>query len=176
LRSGSSQSRCRVSTSLRTLFSAWQDPATRAIHPVARLDLRDERPRFELRYITGVHEARAAGFVPVARMGRIEASYFTDDLRAFPLTGNRSMPPSRGDYPQHLERLGLPGNAAPIQILARSEGRRATDNLEFFAMPERDDVAGRWVYHAFVRGVRHVPGADGATADLGPGEPVAVVL
>lgn len=164
-----------MSGSSPTLFIAWQNPATRAIHPVARLDLRDQSPRFELRYIGGVDEAMAAGFVPFARMGRIDASYYTDDLRSFPLTANRLMPPSRIDFPQHLERLGLPGTAEPLQILARSEGRRATDNLEFFAMPERDDAADRWVYHAFVRGVRHVSGAEAAIAALRRGEQLLVV-
>lgn len=164
-----------MSTPTRTLFIAWQDPATRAIHPIARMDLRDQAPRFELRYITGIHLAVAAGFVPFARMSRLDASYFTDDLRSFPLTANRLMPPSRSDFSQHLERLGLPGSAEPIQILARSEGRRATDNLEFFAMPERDDVTGRWVYRAFVRGVRHVPGADAAIAALRPGQRLTIL-
>lgn len=164
-----------MTTPSRVLFVAWQDPQTRAIHPVARLVVRKAEDRYELSYIAGVHDAIDAGFVPFARMQNLDRCYFAEDLRAFPLTANRLMPASRPDFHEHLERLDLSGSAEPIQILARSEGRRATDNLEFFGMPDHDRARAVWIYHAFLRGVRYVDGAEGAIASLGVGDALEIV-
>lgn len=150
----------------RVLFVAWQDPHGRGIYPVARLAVRERSPQYEFGYIRGVEDAQRVGFLQFARMKKLDALYFADEL--FPLFTNRLMPSTRRDYPDYLRRLGLMGDSAPIVVLARSEGRKATDNLELFAPPERDN--GRWVYHAFARGVRHLPCAERRLESLSEGD------
>lgn len=164
-----------MTPSFRTLFIAWQDPNTRAIHPVARVAARDSGRGFEVSYIAGVRDAIRAGFRPFAHMGRFERRYTIADLRSFPLTSNRLMPESRPDFPKHLERLGLARGAEPLQILARSEGRRATDNLEFFAEPESALPDGPWVYRAWVRGVRYVDRSEDVIRSLEEGHELTIV-
>jgi len=161
-----------MNTSARVLFVAWYSHTNRAIYPVARLVVRTEQPRYEFSYVHGVHDALAHGFMLFARMGSLERAYLSEEL--FPLLGNRVMSSSRPDFPEYVEQLGLAGIPEPALLLARSEGRKMTDNLEVFAPPEFDAVAGRWVYSAFVRGVRHLEGAEQAVAGLHPGELLSV--
>ncbi|MDN5751986.1 MAG: hypothetical protein L0H15_01730 [Nitrosospira sp.] len=64
--------------------------------------------------------------------------------------------PRRGDYAEYVERLALdPNHVDPLDILAISEGRRQTDNLEVFPQiqPRRD---GSFVCRFFLHGWRHV--------------------
>jgi len=160
-------------TALRAVFVAWQCQASRAIYPVARLVVRDAAPRYEFVYVHGVRDALLQGFEPFAGMRKLDQVYLADEL--FPLFGNRVMPSSRPDFPDYVERLGLHGQPEPVLVLARSEGRKVTDNLEVFAPPEFDAASGRWVYVAFARGVRHVPGAEDAAATLRAGDQLSVV-
>lgn len=159
----------------RVLFIAWQDPRTRAVHPVARL-LAAGTDRFEFTYIRGVDEAMRHGFMPFPRMNRLDQTYYAGSLRDYPLVANRMMPTRRPDFADHIARLGLGGNAEPVQILGRSEGRKATDNLEVFAAPVHDAARACWVYHAFARGIRYLDGADEAIACLRSGDPLAIEI
>lgn len=78
------------------------------------------------------------------------------------------MRPTRADFPQFIEQLGLGAeDAEPFTVLARSGGRRATDRLEVFAPPQ---LRGRNVEGLLLaRGVRHVTGAEDAIAKLSSG-------
>ncbi|HEX5051458.1 MAG TPA: HIRAN domain-containing protein [Planctomycetota bacterium] len=152
----------------RVLFVAWQCRANRAIYPVARLVVRDDVPRYEFAYVHGVRDALQHGFIPFAGMRALDRVYLSESL--FPLFGNRVMASSRPDFRDYIARLGLEGSPGPALLLARSEGRKVTDNLEVFAPPEFDSVAECWIYSAFVRGIRHTPGAEAAVATLLPGD------
>lgn len=160
-------------TAPRAVFVAWQCPANRAIYPVARLVVRDEAPRYEFVYVHGVRDARQKGFEPFAGMRQLDQIYLADDL--FPLFSNRVMAPSRPDFPDYIERLGLQGQPEPVLVLARSEGRKVTDNLEVFAPPEFHAASGRWMYVAFARGVRHVLGAEDVASTLRAGDMLSIV-
>lgn len=156
----------------RVLFVAWQSQATRLIYPVARLLVGTEAPRYEFTYVRGVEDACEQGFLPFVGMKNLHAVYRLDELP--PLFTNRLIPRSRADFAEHLERLGLDPAAEPIAILARSEGRKVTDNLEAFAAPEFDAIHNAWIYYGFARGVRHVPGAEEAIASLKPGDELVI--
>lgn len=54
-----------------------------------------------------------------------------------PVFANRVMPRSRPDYPEYMSWLGLPLGAGPLDILARSGGRKVTDNYEVFPHPDK---------------------------------------
>lgn len=150
------------------LFVNWQDDGSRRIFPVGRL-VTLAGGGYEFGYIAAAREAQSLGFAPFVAFPALEEVYRAPELPAF--FKNRVVQPGRPDYPQHLEELGLqPATATPIDILARSGGRRVTDPLEVFAelVPARDE--DRFETHFFVRGIRHYPGAEDAVTQLQPGD------
>jgi hypothetical protein len=156
----------------RVLFVVWCSPTNRFMYPIARLLVQAVPPRYEFAYVQGLSDAEEHGYpsFPIAeRVDRVERF---DDLP--PLFTTRLMPRSRPDYRSYIERLGLEGNPEPTVILARSEGRKVTDNLEICAAPEFDAMAHSWVYYGFVRAVRHVEGAEQAIASLVPREDLLI--
>lgn len=156
----------------KVLFVAWRSPRTRGIYPVARLLLRDEEPAWELCYIDGARQAALVGFAPFIEFDDLHSLYVSREL--FPLFKNRLMPDSRPDYDDYLVRLGFGGeHAAPVPILARSAGRRLTDKIEVFGLPSFDPVRSVFTYLFFLRGVRHVEGAEELIAGVREGEKLA---
>jgi len=149
------------------LFVAWRSERTSTIHPVGRL-LRCERrpgPFWEYAYVQGVHDAEADGFAPFPEFSRIDSVY--GSLNLFPLFQNRTMPASRPDYADHVGRVGLPVHASePLLILSRTGGRRPTDKIEVFGLPAFDARTDAFVYRFFLRGVRHLVGAEERIARL----------
>ena len=131
---------------------------------------------FRFVYTRGALTARSASsFVPLAAFPELFKAYESD--RLFPLFSNRLLPSSRPEFPQFLRWLGL-GDAppAPLAILARSGGGRATDNLEVFPCPE---PAKDGVYEArfFLRGLAHMaPVAVERANRLAAGERLCMLL
>ncbi|WP_333196263.1 HIRAN domain-containing protein [Microcoleus sp. S28C3] len=69
---------------------------------------------------------------------------------------NRVMPRSRPDYPEFVQWLNIPQHEDdPIALLARSGGKRVTDNFEVFPCPEPDEN-GRYRIHFFAHALRHL--------------------
>jgi hypothetical protein len=67
------------------------------------------------------------------------------------------LPSSRPEYRNYLGWLGVAEvEPDPITILARSGGRKATDALELFPLPERNEE-GEYSFHFLVHGINHVP-------------------
>ncbi len=159
----------------QVLFVGWQSPENRAIYPIARLAVRAEGPRYEFSYVRGVHDACKHGFVPFREFPDLVRLYLLERLP--PLFTNRLMSGSRPDFKKHIARLGLSeftGRISPEQILARSEGRKATDHLEITAPPEFEPATRSWIYHGFVRGLRHVAGAEEALRTVHAGDPLQI--
>src|SRR5206468_3136724 len=74
----------------------------------------------------------------------------------FPLFENRLMPRSRPDFDEYVQRLDLdPAKSDDLEILARSGGRRITDSLEMFPVPDLER-AGCYVTYFLVHGVRYL--------------------
>jgi hypothetical protein len=147
------------------LFVNWQDEGSRRIFPVGRLvNLKSDG--YEFAYIAAAREAQQFGFAPFQAFPDLEQVYRANELPAF--FNNRLLQPKRPDYPQYLQELGLESaTATPVEILARSGGRRVTDPLEVFA--EFVPAGDRFEAHFFVRGIRYHAGAEEAVAELHPG-------
>jgi hypothetical protein len=137
---------------MSTAYLAWRAPALRTWYPIGRL--RSENGHFEFVYTEGARKARTeAGFEALASFPEFEALYQSSEL--FPLFANRLLPKSRGEYRQFVEWMSAgPDEADPVALLARSGGRRATDALELFQAPERDD-SGQLRLRFFVHGIQH---------------------
>jgi uncharacterized protein YegP (UPF0339 family) len=156
---------------VRRLFVAWQDPDTRSITPVGRLTRRrgSDGDTFEFHYLRRVRQL--PHFRPFVGFPSLHESYESASL--FPFFENRIMPRTRDDYGDYVGMLGLSVDADPFEILARSEGRRATDTIEVFPEPtlENGTVTCRFLVH----GVRHIAGAHDAIDDLRIGEALYVL-
>ena len=145
---------------LEELFVAWQNPKNHSYFPVGHLQHLDDAGEeyYEFTYIKGASEAAEQGFEPFLTFPQLGETYRSKDLFSF--FTNRVLLPSRSDYEEFVSSLGLTAeNPSPIQILARSGGRRATDSIEVFAPPLRDSVAGRnrlASYFFLAHGVRHM--------------------
>ncbi len=159
----------------RVLFVAWQNPTTRRIHPVARLlKVADDARPYEFVYIHGAREAAEWGFSPLPGLAELGHIYRTEGL--LPLFQNRLMPKSRPDRADFLEALGFGAEEVDaIPILARSEGRKATDTIELFGLPSYDGLARTFRFHFFLRGVRYVEGAEACIAKLSVGDRLDIV-
>lgn len=159
----------------RVLFVAWQNPTTRSIHPVARLlRLADEALPYEFTYVQGARVAAASGFLPLPGLSELDHVYRTADL--LPLFKNRLMPKSRPDRADFLEALGFgPDEVDAIPILARSEGRKATDTIEVFGLPSFDEMRRTYRFCFFLRGVRYVEGAEACIGKLRAGDQLDLV-
>ncbi len=153
------------------VFLAWQCAATRKIIPVGRLLVLGSGG-YEFSYIQSVHRAERMGFGPLVSFPELETVYRSKSLPA--LFKNRVMPTSRPDFPAFVSELGLNAGASAIEVLGRSGGRRATDELEVFSPPV-DLPGGTSEMYVLVRGVRHVKGAEDAIADLEPGQRLLVL-
>lgn len=141
---------------LHALFVAWQSPTTRRFYPVARLAQVSGagcEECFEFTYIQGAVQADA--FQPFISFPELHQVYRSRCL--FPMFTNRLISSSRSDFPEYMAQLGLPPTTtSPITILSRSGGRRATDTLELFPLPEFEPEYGYRTWF-WVHGVRHLP-------------------
>jgi hypothetical protein len=151
----------------RTVFVAWQDPETRTWFPIGRLSY--DGHQFEFIYTKGVLDARKrAAFQQIHGLPDINAVYTSDSL--FAVFSNRLIEPTRPDFREFADWMNLPpGEHDPMVLLARSGAERRLDTLQIFPLPEKDQ-AGKYNAVFFAHGIRHVPGAPEAVANLHPGE------
>ena len=135
------------------LFLGWQAPETRRWFVVGFLDWDGCKYRFG--YTQGFRAAGKMGFGPLAAFPEVEETYEAESL--FPFFENRLLKKSRPDFGAHMDELALSGAEfdEKILILARSGGRRVTDEYFIFAPPVRKD--GRLEYVFFSNGLRHLP-------------------
>ena len=138
---------------MTTLFLAWQDAISRSWFPIGRLRFDGEKYQFV--YTHGAKKATEhCGFQPLLSFPDLNKVYTSIEL--FPLFSNRLMRPSRPEYKHFIQWLNIPQHEDdPIAILARSGGRKVTDNLEVFPSPEPDEN-GLYHIHFFVHGLRHL--------------------
>lgn len=117
---------------MATLYIAWQDPQTRAWHTVGKLT-REPEGFYCFTYTEG---AKASRFKYLGRMFDLTKPYYSREL--FPLFANRILNRSRPEFPDYLRWLALSEGAEkePMQLLARSGGKRATDELCVYPYPE----------------------------------------
>jgi hypothetical protein len=161
----------------RRLIVNWQNETTRELMPVAELvaTKTNEGERFEFGYLEGVRAALQQGFQPFLAFPHIDRRYAGSAL--FPFFQNRVLPTTRPDYLEYVAALGLDRETANVvDLLGRSEGRRHTDRIETVLAAQRDPESGRYVTRFLARGVRHVPGAEGAILRLKEGDVLTAIL
>ncbi len=142
-------------TEFPMLFVSWRSTRTRRIYPVGRLEFDAITTSYRFCYINSVNQAVEGGFTPLLEFPRLDAVYRAKQI--FPLFANRLMPPGRPGYASFLTNLGLDlGDAHPLAILARTGGRRETDQIELFPVPSRDD-SGCYTTHCLLRVLRYRP-------------------
>lgn len=154
------------------LIVAWQDASSGKYFPVAQLSrlMPQETLIYQFVYIHGIDEATRHGFKPFLAFPDTDAVYESSEL--FPFFANRLVPPTRHDYKDFVESLGLdPSANSPFEVLARSGGRRATDAVEIFALPCVGPGEEYMEYFFLSHGLRHMPSyADDFAKDLSRGD------
>lgn len=164
---------------MKTLFVAWQQQSKRGWYPVGRLDADVGADYYRFRYLQGAIEAaEQCGFVPFDSFPDIEGDSVSSEL--FPFFANRLQNSNQPGFGEYLRRLDLAteiGEAFdPIEVLAVSEGRRATDNLEIFPRVTRTE--GRpFTIKFFLHGWRYLP-ADRTqrVLELQPGHELRIAI
>jgi HIRAN domain len=152
---------------MKTLFLTWQDAISRAWFPIGKLTHDGQRYCFV--YIQGALQAQSvANFRPLLAFPDFYQTYTSIEL--FWPFANRLLNKSRPEYQEFIDWLNLDSNGNPgslvkplvdaridpITLLGRSGGKRVTDSLEVFPMPERN-AAGEYEIHFFTHGLRHYP-------------------
>jgi hypothetical protein len=141
------------------LFVTWRSPKTRSIIPVGRLIYRDDDKLYEFAYIKLAEEAGRQGFMPFLDFPYLGQFYLSQQL--FPLFANRVLPANRPEFREYTKALGLSMETAdPMQILARTGGRRETDQIEMFPLPLPDPQTGGLLTHWLLRGIKYMPQPD----------------
>lgn len=131
-----------------------RDALTRAYRPVGFL--RQLGNDYQFSYLR--REIQREAFRPLpglaqAANGAVSAS------RLFPLFSERVISARRPDRHVSLDALGLPLDAAPMEVLARSHGQRVGDTVELLPAPEAGPsqaVAFTFLTH----GVRYLEAAE----------------
>lgn len=120
---------------MKTLYIAWQDSETRLWHTVGRL--KRENGIYSFVYTKGAQTSPRFSYF--GRMRDVNKKYYSIEL--FPLFANRILNSSRPEYPTYLKWLALDSEkkTEPMQLLARSGGRRATDQLCVFPFPATNE-------------------------------------
>jgi len=159
------QVRAHLPTSTTRLLVTVRDPQTRAYRPVGFLSQVEDDYRFS--YLR--RELERDAFRPLPGLARaVEGPVSSSKL--FPLFSERVISARRPDRHVSLDALGLPLDAAPMEVLARSHGQRVGDTIELLPAPEAgpgEAVAFTFLTH----GVRYLDAAEqGRLASLTPGE------
>lgn len=138
----------------KKLFLAWQNPETLFWFPIGVLTF--DGKYYDFCYTHGVQKAKAQSeFQLLHCFPKINHIYHSQNI--FPLFANRLMPSSRPDYPNYINWLNIPNNEDnPMNILARSGGRKVTDTFEVFPSPEKTNN-GIFQIHFFIHGLRYMP-------------------
>ena len=136
---------------VKKLYLAWQNPKNRSWFPVGVLTI-DENGTYRFVYTKGAQRSR--NFVFFGMMTDPDVVYESKEL--FPLFKNRLLAESRPEYKKYLKWLDISEDEGnPINILAMTEGIRATDTLEVFKCPTPNGK-GRYEVDFFSHGLRHV--------------------
>lgn len=155
-----------------SLLVSWQNPETRAYVLLGRAE--EHKGTYTFRYFPGVennpHFRAIPGFRDVSR------TYESTVL--FPFFSGRLMSHKRPDRDEWLQKLRLPADAAPFEILARSFGRRVADTYEMFAEPEIDSAEESLRFLVPVHGLKYQRDESRELVDSGrlkPGSRLRVV-
>jgi hypothetical protein len=150
----------------RRFAVAWRNTLRGLIAPVGVLDYDDVGYRFE--YLPNVN--RIPDFRPFLGFPDFQRPY--EAQRLWPFFALRVMDRKRPDYEEYLARLGLPGDACPLDVLSRSGGEQKGDSVNLAEEPKvADDGHTESIF--LVRGARYAT-REHSSAEralrLGPGD------
>ena len=153
----------------RRLYATWRHPEG-LNRPVGLLTRRvsdqpGEMVSFRFVYLKAAEQLD--GFHNLPGLPDLYRVYESDNL--FPVFRNRQMPRRRPDYAEYVSELDLDVDTDPFEVMARSEGQRATDRIEVFAYPDRTSE-GDITTLFFARGIRHLDGASEAVSRVEKGD------
>ncbi|MFN7922824.1 MAG: HIRAN domain-containing protein [Bryobacteraceae bacterium] len=129
---------------------------------------------FTFGYTHGAIAAQGVGFRLLASFPNVHEMYHSKAI--FPLFSNRLLRPTRPEYRDYLSWLDIDDDdPQPLEILGRSGGERATDNMEIVPLPERSPE-GDYETRFFLRGLQRMasPAIDRAKS-LQAGEPLLLM-
>lgn len=147
------------------LLVAMQDGASRGWHAVGFLSKHDDGWSFD--YLA--RAVNQAWFSPLFGFPQVGHSYRSEHL--FPFFSQRLMSARRPDRPAYLEALALGPDASSFDVLARSGGRRAGDNVELLPVPSVT-ASGDTCSFFLVHGIRYAQGAGDAISRLRSHDPL----
>ena len=138
------------------LFVSWRDPQSHSIIPVGRLIHLDQAGLYEFAYIRKAEEAKRHGFLPFVDFPYLGQYYLS--VSSFRSLQIGCLPTNRPEFPEYITGLGLSQeNSDPMQILARTSGRRETDQIEMFPLPLTGPTIRCFCHHCLIRGIRYMP-------------------
>lgn len=115
----------------------------------------------------------APWFRPLPGLSQVNRKYVSGDL--FPLFRERVPSSRRDDFRTIMRLLGLPQDADPFEVLARSGGHRTGDSIELIPVP-MVDLDGFVSFTFFSHGVRYTTEeAQNRIANLRTGELLELV-
>lgn len=144
------QHRRRLPIATTRLLVTVRDAHTRAYRPVGFLS--HVRSRYAFAYLR--QELERDNFRPLPGLGRAASGPFWSDT-LFPLFAERVISARRPDRHVSLEALGLPLDAAPMEVLARSHGQRVGDTVELLPAPDAGP-GGEVAFTFMTHGVRYL--------------------
>ena len=148
------QTNGRVKAATRRLLVTVQDLETKAYRPVGFL--RYDGDQYTFAYLR--REREREGFRPLPGLARA-ADGPLRSATLFPLFAERVISSRRPDRELSMDALGLPLDAEPMEVLARSHGQRVGDLIELLPAPEA--AAGQVVDFTFLaHGVRYLTKAE----------------
>lgn len=147
---------------------AWQHPHSRKIHPVGVLEQAFDGS-YAFAYLRRARDVE--GFRPFLGFPDLTRRYESSAL--FPLFAQRVMDSRRPDYETYMHTLGLPEDAAPMEVLARSGGHRSGDTIQLVPEPLVETDGTTWC-RFLVHGIRHRPGAGERITALRAGDELAL--
>ena len=159
------QLRAHLPIATTRLLVTVRDPQTRAYRPVGFLSQVEDDYQFS--YLR--RELERDTFRPLPGLARAAEGTVLSS-RLFPLFSERVISARRPDRHVSLDALGLPLDAAPMEVLARSHGQRVGDTIEL--LPAPDAGVGEAVAFTFLtHGVRYLDAVEqGRLASLTRGD------
>lgn len=142
------------SSSSPSVFVAWQDPATREWHTIARLSRIADH--YEFGFTHGAEKVKEV--VKKLFNSRLDDLYLSNELTS--LFRNKIPPRSRSDFRKLAAWLSLRGDESDFDLLGKFGLIPGTDGLLVYPSPRVVD--GRYTVEFFIHGVRHTHGNAGS--------------
>ncbi|MFK5975293.1 MAG: hypothetical protein QM493_02185 [Sulfurovum sp.] len=132
----------------KKLIVAWKNPNNSQWLPIGNLEYRGKLYSFN--YTNG---AKSKDFQPFGQMNELGKIYNSETL--FPIFKNRLLAKSRPEYEDYLNWLDIDKSDNELIELSRSRGIRATDNLQLFPIPQKNEN-GNYEVLFFSHGISHI--------------------